>query len=197
MKVEIRKKEIVLADGWVKRVYDIYFHDKRIIEIKFAQSEDDLTLDYLYLDESNPDLLELFYLNPSRDILLEISLSEKYSFTNLLATYYKAYINHLIAKIETNYCMEKEEIRANLITKNELIDMEVTGETFSEVLGQIISMCRSSLRPLRQYNGCFISIYKNTPDGKKIISQRRIYSIDDKEILLTLQFDENDIQRMI
>ena len=194
MKTEIKKKEEVLFDNYATRVYEIYFHGKLIVQMKFATFENDLTLDYFFLDEEDPELLELFFYSSAREMFLEISILEKYSLSNLLSIYYKGYINYLL----TNNCyMEKEEIKANLITKEEVIDMGITGKSFSEVLGQIIAMCRSSLRPLRQYNGCFISIYKNTPDGKKIISQRRIYSIDDKEILLTLQFDENDIQRMI
>lgn len=87
-------------------------------------------------------------------------------------------------------------IRANIITKDRIIDTGVKGARFHEALGEIISLCRSSLRPLKQYNGCVISFY-DTEKENKIISQRRIYSIKDKEILLTLQFDEKDIQRMI
>lgn len=197
MKTEIRKKEITLSNGWTNRIYNIHMNGTRIIEIKFTQSENELFFDYFYMDEEDPELLELFYLNSARDIILEISLSEKYSFADLLATYYKAYINYLLTKMETNNCYMKEEIKANLITKEEILDMGITGETFGEVLGQIISMCRSSLRPLKQYNGCFISIYKKSSSGVRVISQRRIYSIDEREILLTLQFDEKDIQRMI
>lgn len=87
-------------------------------------------------------------------------------------------------------------IRANIITKDRIIDMGVKSARFHEALGEIIAMCRSSFRPLKQYNGCVISFY-DTEKENKIISQRRIYSIKDKEILLTLQFDEKDIQRMI
>ena len=87
-------------------------------------------------------------------------------------------------------------IRANIITKDRIIDTGVECARFHEALGEIISLCRSSLRPLKQYNGCVISFYDTEKDNK-IISQRRIYSIDDREILLTLQFDEKDIQRMM
>lgn len=87
-------------------------------------------------------------------------------------------------------------IKANIVTKDKIIDSGVKSARFHEALGEIISMCRSSLRPLKQYNGCVVSFY-DTDKGNKIISQRRIYSIEDKEILLTLQFDEKDIQRMI
>lgn len=87
-------------------------------------------------------------------------------------------------------------IRANIITKDKIIDTGVKSARFAEALGEIISMCRSALRPLKQYNGCIVSFY-DTDKENKIISQRRIYSIEDKEILLTLQFDEKDIQRMI
>lgn len=87
-------------------------------------------------------------------------------------------------------------IKANFITKDEIIDSGVESARFSEALGEIISMCRSALRPLKKYNNCIVSFY-DTEKENKIISQRRIYSIDDREILLTLQFDEKDIQRMI
>lgn len=87
-------------------------------------------------------------------------------------------------------------IKANIITKDKIIDTGVKSARFHEALGEIISMCRSAIRPLKQYNGCVISFY-DTEKENKIISQRRIYSIDEREILLTLQFDEKDIQRMI
>ena len=87
-------------------------------------------------------------------------------------------------------------IRANIITKDKIIDTGVKSARFHEALGEIIAMCRSSLRPLKQYNGCVVSFYDTEKDNK-VISQRRIYSIEDREILLTLQFDEKDIQRMM
>lgn len=85
--------------------------------------------------------------------------------------------------------MKKEKVKVNLITDSEIIDLGITGRSSSEVLGQIIQMCQSELRPLRKYEGCIILIYrkkKNAPNVKKIISQRRIVSTKDKEILLTL-----------
>lgn len=197
MKAEIKRKEEVF-DNYAKRVYEIHLYGKLLVQMKFSTFEDDLMLDYFFLDEDDPELLELFYYNFAKETFLEISISEKYSLSTLLSIYYKGYINYLLTNIETKNCyMEKEEIKANLVTKNEIIDLGITGRSFSEVLGQIIAMCRSSLRPLRQYNGCFISIYKKSSSGVRVISQRRIYSIEDKEILLTLQFDENDIQRMM
>lgn len=87
-------------------------------------------------------------------------------------------------------------IKANIITKDRIIDTGVKSARFHEALGEIIAMCRSSLRPLKQYNGCVVSFYDTEKDNK-VISQRRIYSIEDREILLTLQFDEKDIQRMM